>query len=82
MPYLEVSQANTEEVEVIEEVATPDILGKSLSEAESILKETGLEMSIENETEELDKENTFVKEQTPNAGITISKKSKVYVRYK
>ena len=80
LPYLEVSQGNSEEIEVVEEVETPDILGKNLSEAESILKDAGLEMSIENETEELDKENTFVNEQIPNAGITINKGSKVYVK--
>ena len=80
MPYLEVSLGNSEEVETIEEVETPDILGESLSEAEKILKDAGLEISIENETEELDKENIFVKEQTPNAGITIKKGNKVYVK--
>lgn len=79
LPYLEVNQGNSDEVEVIEEVETPDIVGKSLREAEKILKDVGLEISIENETEELDMENTFVKEQTPKSGINVKNGSKVYV---
>lgn len=79
LPYLEVNQGNSDEVEVIEEVETPDIVGKSLSEAEKILKDVGLEISIEKETEGLDMENTFVKEQTPKSGINVKNGSKVYV---
>ena len=60
MPYLEVKQGNLEEVEQVEQVQTPDILGKSILEAEKILKESGLELNIEIEIEELDKENTVI----------------------
>lgn len=81
LPYLEVNQGNVEEIEPVERVQTPDIIGKTIKEAEKILKESGLELVIENETEELDKENTVVKEQTPNAGITVNKGSKVHIRY-
>lgn len=81
LPYLEVNQGNVEEVEPVERVQTPDILGKSIKEAEKLLKESGLEIIIENETEELDKENTVVKEQIPNAGITVNKGSKVHIKY-
>ncbi len=81
LPYLEVNQGNVEEVEPVERVQAPDILGKSIKEAEKLLKESGLELVIENETEELDKENTVVKEQTPNAGITVNKGSKVHIKY-
>lgn len=80
LPYLEVAQGNQEEVEIVEQVETPDILGKSLQEAEKIVKETGLEMVIENETEEMNKENIMVKEQTPKAGIMVNKGSKLYVK--
>ena len=58
LPYLEVNQGNTEEVEEVEQIETPDIVGKTIKEAESILKESGLELEIENAPEELDKENT------------------------
>ncbi len=79
LPYLEVNKTG-EEVEVVEEVQTPDVLGKSLEEAENILKENGLEAVYETESEDLDKKNTYIEEQTPKAGITVNKGSKVYVK--
>ncbi len=81
LPYLEVNQGNTEEVETIEEIQAPDLLGKTLEEAEKIAKETEIELVIKNETEELDKHNVIIREQIPNAGITIQKGSKVYIEY-
>lgn len=81
LPYLEVNKGNQEEVETVEQVETPDIAGKSITEAQKILKESGLEMVIENEIEGLDKENTFIKEQTPKAGIVVNKDSKIYITY-
>ena len=79
LPYLEVTKTNTEE-ETVEQVQTPDVLGKSLAEAEKILKESGLEASFENLTEDIDKENTYIKEQTPSAGIVVNKGSKIYLK--
>ena len=81
LPYLEVSQGNQEEVEQIEQVQVPDITGKSINEAQKILKDSSLEIVIENDSEELDKENTIIKEQIPKAGITVNSGSKVYVKY-
>lgn len=81
LPYLEVSQGNQEEVEQLEQVQTPDIVGKTIQEAEKILKENGLELIIEDETEEMDKDNIVVKEQTPKAGITVNKESKINIKY-
>ena len=65
----------------MEQVQTPDIIGKTIKEAENILKENGLELLIDNESEEIDKENKVVKEQTPKAGITINNGSKVNITY-
>ena len=79
LPYLEVNQTG-EEVEILEEVQTPDVLGKTLEEAENILKESGLEAVYETTEEEIDKKNTYIKEQTPKAGITVNKGSKVYIK--
>ena len=79
LPYLEVNQIG-EEAEILEEVQTPDVLGKSLEEAESILKESGLEAVYEIDSEEIDKKNTYIKEQTPKAGITVNKGSKIYLK--
>jgi len=81
LPYLEVSQGNQEELEIREEVLVPDIKGMNLIEAGKILKEEGLEIWIQNETEEMDKENIYVTEQTPKAGIVVNKGSNVYVSY-
>lgn len=78
---MEVSQGNQEEVEQLEQVQTPDVVGKTIKEAESILRENGLNIEIENESEELDKDNTLVKEQTPKAGITINKESRISIKY-
>ena len=80
LPYLEVEKGKTEEVEEPEEIPTPDLLGKSFKEVEKLLKENELECIIELETEEIDKENTYVKEQTPNAGIIVNKGSKIYIK--
>ena len=64
---------------MIEEVQTPDVLGKTLKETEEILKENGLEAVYEVEGE-LDKENIIIKEQTPKAGIKVNKGSKIYLK--
>ena len=79
LPYLEVNQGNTEEIEEIEQVETPDIIGKTIKEAENILKENELELDIENESGELDKESVIIKEQIPKTGINIKKGSKITI---
>lgn len=81
LPYLEVNQGNKDEVEVKEEVTIPDVVGKTLQEAEKILKEQEIEMKINNETEDLDKANIVVKAQTPQPGITVYKRSNVFIDY-
>lgn len=80
LPYLQVSQGNTEEVENIEQIQMPDVLGKTIEEAEKILKENGLEVVLENADETIDKKNVYVKEQMPNAGITVNEGSKIYIK--
>lgn len=81
LPYLEVTQGNTDEVEQIEQVQVPDITEKTISEAQKILKDNSLEMVIENNSEELDKDNIIIKEQIPKAGITVNSASKIYIKY-
>ena len=44
-----------------------------------ILKENKLEMYLENE--EVDMENTYVKNQIPSSGITVNEQSKVVIEY-
>lgn len=75
------NQGNAEEIEVVEEIRTPDFIGKTLEEASKIAKENEVELVIESEEEELDKQTTIVKEQVPKAGIMIKKGSKIYLKY-
>lgn len=77
LPYLEIKK-DAENTEEREQVEVPNIEGKNLNEATKILKEIGLELQIDNEQEEIDKENTIVKEQTPKSGIKVNKGSTVY----
>lgn len=83
LPYLEVMKENTDED--VEEISVPNIVGLSIKEAEKILKEIGLELSVEEITEEnketLDKEKTIIKEQTPTEGIKIKKGNKIFANY-
>lgn len=81
LPYLEVNQGNEAEVEVIEEIEAPDVVGKSLEEAKKIAKDNEVELVIQNEQEEMDKQSIMVKEQVPKPGITIKKGSKIYINY-
>lgn len=84
LPYLEVNQGNQDEIEFLEEVVVPKVTGLSIKESEKILKDIGLELSIEGITEEnketLDKENTIINEQTPTEGIKINKGNKIFVK--
>lgn len=79
LPYLEVSQGNTEEIETVEQIEAPDLLGKTLEEAQKIVKENEIELVISNEAEQLEEQNAIVKEQIPKAGIMIKKGSKIYI---
>ena len=66
LPYLEVVK-DGEQDEQDSEIEVPNVEGKTLKEAESILKENNLNLIINNEQEGMDKETTIVKEQTPKA---------------
>ena len=81
LPYLEVNKEVLEDDEesVVSQVEVPDIMGKTLTEAEQILKDNNLELYLE--SEEIDMDNTYVKNQIPSAGITVNEESKVIVEY-
>lgn len=81
LPYLEVSQGNTDEVEQVEQVQVTNVQGLSIKEAEKRLKEVGLEINIQNDSEELDKENVIITKQSPIEGVNVNKGSKIYVEY-
>lgn len=79
LPYLEVVKDNEEAEQVKNDVQVPNIEGKSIKEAESILKENNLKLVINNEPEGIDKENTIIKEQTPKAGVKVKEEANIYV---
>ena len=79
LPYLEVVKDNEEVEQVKNDVQVPNIEGKSIKEAETILKESNLKLVINNEQEGIDKENTIIKEQTPKAGVKVKEEANVYV---
>jgi beta-lactam-binding protein with PASTA domain len=82
LPYLEIEQGNTDEVEEKIEVEVPDVIGKTVVEAEKIIEESNLEIQINNETEDIDKENAIVTNQLPQGGIKAYNGSCVYVDLK
>lgn len=79
LPYLEVTQGNTDQIEKKEEIKMPNIIGKTISEAEDILKENELEIKLNNESEDLNKDEIKVKSQIPEPGIKVYKGSCVYI---
>ena len=81
LPYLEVTQGNQDEVEQVEQVQVPNVEGLSVKEAEKVTKEVGLEISVQNDSEELDRENTIVTSQSPMEGVNVNKGSKIFVQY-
>lgn len=79
LPYLETIKDGEAEEEMKKEVEVPNIEGKTLKEAEKLLKENNLKLVISNEQEGIDKETTTVKEQTPKASIKVKEESNVYI---
>ena len=77
LPYMEINQGNADEVEQVEQVVAPDIVGKSIADAEKLLKEKGLELVVESEVEDTE---ALIKEQVPSAGIVVKKGSKVFAK--
>lgn len=80
LPYLEVVKDGENQEQVLE-VEVPNIEGKSIKEAEDILKEKNLTLVINNEQEQMDKENTIIKEQMPKQTVKVKEGSSVYVEW-
>lgn len=78
LPYLQITKDGEIE-EKLGDVEVPQIEGKSIKEAESILKEKNLELTISDEQEQIDKENSIIKLQIPKANVRVNEKSKIYV---
>lgn len=81
LPYLAIEQGNKDEVEEKIEVVTPDITGKTIQEAEKLLKDSGLQIKINSEYEGLDKNNMVVLKQLPLPGIKTYNGSCIYIDF-
>lgn len=80
LPYLELAKDNVSDEEQKKQVEVPNIEGMTIKEATKALKERNLEFKIENEPENLDKENTIVKEQIPKQGISVYENTKILIK--
>ena len=77
MPYLEISKKESEE-DKKEEITVPNVRELTIKEAKSTLKELGLEVEVNGETEEnkIDSEEIVI-DQLPKPGIQLLSGSKV-----
>ncbi|NLC87634.1 MAG: PASTA domain-containing protein [Clostridiaceae bacterium] len=81
LQYLEVSKDGQNEEEINLNVEVPNIQGKTIKEAEKILKENKLKININNEQENMDKENIIIKEQIPKSGVKVKENSNIYIEW-
>lgn len=81
LPYLEVTKdgLTEDESQITSDIQVPNIEGKSIKEAEDILKENNLKMIINNIEDGMDKENNFVKAQIPKPGVNVKKDDNIYI---
>lgn len=80
LPYLQVRQDYTDQIEVKEQVPIPDLRNKSIKEAEKIAKEAKLNLEY-TLPEGSNKEEIFIKEQNPKPGITVNQDSNIHVEF-
>lgn len=79
LPYLEVTQGNTDEVEEKVEKVVPNVIDMTLNEATKTLEQEGFTVRINNESEEMNKDEIKVNSQIPAQGITAYQGSCVYL---
>lgn len=79
LPYLEVIKDGENTEDQVGDVTVPSIEGKTIKEAQAILKDCNLQLVINNEQEGMDKENTIVKMQIPSTSIKVKQGSNVYI---
>ena len=86
LPYLEIkkdNQTDEENVENLQEINMPNIIGMSLKDAKKTLEEAGLQYEVkvqgEENTEESNNSERTVSEQLPKVGVKIKQGTKVIV---
>ena len=77
LPYLELEKDNKEDLEEVIEVRVPEIIGMTVKEARTMLKEMNLELKINIETDE-DLSDRIITKQIPEEGIKIKSGNLIY----
>ena len=80
LPYLELTKDNINEEDVKVQVEVPEVEGLTVQEASKALEKVGLQLQIENEPEDLDKNATIIKEQLPKKGISVYQETKIILK--
>ena len=80
LPYLDLKKDNQTDENIKKQVEVPKIEGMTIKEATKILKNLNLNLYVENGIQEIDKENTIIKEQIPKNGIKAYEETKIIVR--
>lgn len=78
LPYLEVSKDNISSEDIKVNVEVPNVINLTYKEAEKILKEAGLEITLRNEDTEISDE-FVISNQVPNSGVQILEGGSVIV---
>ena len=81
LPYLETIKDNKNEENEIEYISIPNVEGKSIKDATSILKENGLNVYVDGTLDGIDIEKIYVTNQTPKGGILVKKESDITISF-
>ena len=80
LPYLELKKDNTENLQEVSKVLVPNILGLTVKEASSILKNLNLQIVLDNPDSEIDLSSAIISEQVPKEGIEINSGKSVFCK--
>ncbi len=78
LPYLDISKDNISSEDIKVNVEVPNVIGLTYKEAEKVLKDAGLEITLRNEETEVANEFT-ISNQVPNSGVQILEGGSVIV---
>ena len=81
LPYLETIKDNKNQENEIEYISIPNVEGKSIKDATSILKENGLNVYVDGTLDGIDIEKIYVTNQTPKGGILVKKESDITISF-
>ena len=80
LPYLNISQDNLTKEDIRVNVEVPNVIGLTYKEAQKVLQESGLQITLRNEQSEKDIPDDFsITNQVPNSGVQILEGGSVIV---